>query len=98
MDKIIIYYLLQYFTISLGFIKRVRMMEPMNKKFRRWFLGEDNVTPDSLKDIIYCHNDIKLKPESIRLLSEIFIETDRKFAYGVNRKMIAKLLKRVGSL
>jgi len=71
-------------------------MEPLQPKLRRWFLGEERFVPDSIKETLLEEEGIKLKPETITILSELFAKTDKEFAYGVTRKFLKKVFSKVG--
>jgi len=73
-------------------------MEPMQLKFRRWFLGEERIMPDSIKEIFIEAEGLRLKPETVTVLSEKFVQADKEFTNGVTRKFLKKVYKFAGHL
>ncbi len=73
-------------------------MEPLQIKLRRWFLGEERIMPESIKEIFIEAEGLKLKPETITILSEKFVQADKEFINGVTRKFLKKVYKTAGYL
>ena len=67
-------------------------------KLRRWFLGEETIMPESIKETFIAEESIRLKPETISILSELFTATDKEFAYGINKKLLKKVYTYANSL
>jgi len=90
--------LMIYYETYLKIIKYFRTMEPLQLKLRRWFLGEERIMPDSIKEIFIEAEGLRLKPETITILSEKFIQADKEFINGVTRKFLKKVYKTAGYL
>jgi len=87
-----------YYETYLKIIKYFRTMEPLQLKFRRWFLGEERIMPDSIKEIFIEAEGLKLKPETVTVLSERFVQADKEFSNGVTRKFLKKVYKFAGHM
>jgi len=71
-------------------------MEPFQLKMRRWVLGEDRFIPESIQELSLAEEGLKLRPETINILSQFFNKTDKEFAYGITRKFIKKIYSHTG--
>lgn len=88
----------ELYCITIEFLKYVRSIEPLKKKFRRWFLGEDNYIPDSLKETMYYDEEVKLKIETVNMISELFVTTDKALHYGMTKRFLVKSYFKMGML
>lgn len=85
---------LMHFRIEI--IRGIKTMEPIRLKLRRWILGEEKYMPDSIKELFIAEEGFRLRPETITVLSELFVNTDKEFAYGLTRKFFKKIYKKAG--
>ena len=77
-------------------MKYVRSIEPLKFKLRRWFLGEDNYLPDSLRETLFYKEDVNLEVETIAILTVAFMSADKDLYFGVTKKLIGKIYKKLG--
>ncbi len=84
--------------LNIEFLKYVRSIEPLKRKFRRWFLGEDNFIPDSLKETMYYDEEIKLSIETVNVISNLFLPTDKSLHYGMTKRFLVKIYIGAGLL
>ena len=76
----------------------MRSIEPLKRKLRRWFLSEDNYIPDSLKETMYYDEEIKLSIETVNIIANLFLPTDKSLHYGMTKRFLAKLYVKMGLL
>jgi hypothetical protein len=83
-------------TINLEFLRYVRSIEPIKLKLRRWFLSEDNFTPDSIRETKFYDENITLERDTVSLLTNHFLVGDKELYFGVTRNLLKKIFNKMG--